>query len=124
MDIYKVDYNNPNPAFIKKAAEIISSGGIVVVPTETVYGILGSALNEKTVKKIVQLKKRNEKKGFDLTLYPPDKIFDYAEKNLLVPKIINEFSDQPLSLALPRKKSLPAFLNPKLKTVAFHFFFQ
>ncbi|HPN96398.1 MAG TPA: L-threonylcarbamoyladenylate synthase [Candidatus Moranbacteria bacterium] len=124
MDIVSFNYSNPDPATVKKVAEIIKAGGIVVVPTETVYGILGSALNKKTVKKIVQLKKRNEKKGFDLTLYPPEKIFDYAETNSLVPEIIEEFSEQPLSLALPRKKSLPDFLNPDLKTVAFHFFFS
>lgn len=124
MDIFSIDYNNPDPATIKKAAEVIISGGIVVVPTETVYGILGSALNKKTVERITKLKRRSENKGFDLTLYPKEKIFDYAQFDPLVPEIMKEFAGQPLSLALPRKKALPDFLNPDLKTVAFHFFFS
>jgi L-threonylcarbamoyladenylate synthase len=124
MQIIKINYKNPDPGIIKKAARIIKKGGIVVVPTETVYGILGNGLNEKTVKKLLKLKKRNKDKGFDLTLYPLKRIFKYVESNPLVSKILEKFPEQPLSLALPRKEPLPSFLNPEFKTIAFHFFFS
>jgi len=124
MKIIKIDYKNPAPLLIKKAAKIIKEGGIVVAPTETVYAIFGNGLNEETVKKILKLKKRKKDKGFDLTLYPYEKIFKFIQFNPLIPKILEKFPDQPLSFALPRKAPLPGFLNPGFKTVAFHFFFS
>ncbi len=49
---------NENEA-IKETAEAIERGSIVIIPTDTVYGIAADALNEKAVKKIYELKKRN-----------------------------------------------------------------
>jgi len=124
MQIFKVDYKNPDPRLIKKVVRIIKAGGIVVVPTDTVYGICGNALNEKTVKKIHKLKKRSKDKGFNLGLYPVNRVFKYAEFNPLIPEIIKNLPEQSLSFALPKKVRLPNFLNPEFKTVAFHFFFS
>ncbi len=121
MQIFKVDYKNPDSRLAKMAARVIKAGGIVVVPTETVYGIYGDALNEKTVEKLLKLKKRRKDRGFDLSLQPFDKIFKYAEFSPLISEILKKFPEQPLSFALPRKESLPGFLNPGFKTVAFHF---
>jgi L-threonylcarbamoyladenylate synthase len=124
MKIVKINYKNPDSSVIKKAAGIIKKGGLVVVPTETVYGILADGTNEKTVKKLLRLKKRDKDKGFDLTLYPLERVFKCVEFNPLVSKILERFPEEPLSFALPRKDSLPAYLNPGFKTVAFHFFFS
>ncbi|MEK7138357.1 MAG: Sua5/YciO/YrdC/YwlC family protein [Patescibacteria group bacterium] len=41
---------------------ILKSGGVGVIPTDTIYGIVGSALNQKTVERIYKLRKRNLKK--------------------------------------------------------------
>ncbi|MBI2334565.1 threonylcarbamoyl-AMP synthase [Candidatus Daviesbacteria bacterium] len=43
---------------------ILENGGIGVMPTDTIYGIVGSALNTQTVEKIYQLKKRSKNKPF------------------------------------------------------------
>jgi L-threonylcarbamoyladenylate synthase len=45
---------------LKKAAEVIKKGGVVVYPTETFYGIGADATNERAVKKVFQIKKRAE----------------------------------------------------------------
>lgn len=124
MRVIKIDYRSPDGQVIRGAAKVIKKGGIVIVPTDTVYGIFADALNWQTVEKVLKFKKREEDKGFDLTLYPFKKIFEYVQFNPLIPKILRKIPDQPLSFALPRKKSLPEFLNPDYQTVAFHFFFS
>ncbi|MEK7522400.1 MAG: Sua5/YciO/YrdC/YwlC family protein [Patescibacteria group bacterium] len=48
--------------FNLKLAEILKNGGIGVIPTDTIYGIVGSALNKKTVERIYKLRRRNLKK--------------------------------------------------------------
>lgn len=47
---------------ILKAQNILVQGGIAVIPTDTVYGVVGQALNKKTVERIYRLRKRNLKK--------------------------------------------------------------
>ncbi len=47
---------------IRKAVEIVRKGGIVVFPTDTVYGLMADATNEKAVEKIFKIKKRQKGK--------------------------------------------------------------
>jgi len=48
----------------QKVVQILKKGGVGVIPTDTLYGIVGQALNKKAVAKIYYLKKRNPKKPF------------------------------------------------------------
>ena len=47
----------------KSLKEILRSGGVAVIPTDTIYGIVGSALNKKTIERIYTLRRRNPKKS-------------------------------------------------------------
>jgi L-threonylcarbamoyladenylate synthase len=47
-----------------KAVDILKDGGVAVIPTDTIYGIVGSALKSATVARIYKLRKRNLKKPF------------------------------------------------------------
>ncbi len=46
----------------EKAGLLLKEGAIGILPTDTIYGICGSALNKKTIGKIYKLRKRNSKK--------------------------------------------------------------
>ena len=48
----------------KEIIDLLKNGGVGVIPTDTIYGIVGSALNKKTVEKIYRLRRRNSKKPF------------------------------------------------------------
>ena len=48
----------------QKAEKVLEDGGVVVLPTDTLYGIIGRALSKKTVEKIYEIKGRNENKPF------------------------------------------------------------
>ncbi|SNZ08905.1 L-threonylcarbamoyladenylate synthase [Persephonella hydrogeniphila] len=47
-----------------KAVDIIKKGGVIVAPTDTIYGILADALNEESVKRVYLLKERSPEKPF------------------------------------------------------------
>ena len=51
---------------LNKVATIIKNGGIVLFPTETVYGIGTNALSESAVQKLYEIKKRNRKNPINL----------------------------------------------------------
>ena len=56
--LLKVDSENPDPAKIQIAAQIIQKGGLVAFPTETVYGLGADALNPDAVLALFEAKKR------------------------------------------------------------------
>ncbi|MCX7785695.1 MAG: L-threonylcarbamoyladenylate synthase [candidate division WOR-3 bacterium] len=56
--IIKANPNQPEPKIIKIAGEVIIRGGLVVLPTDTVYGLVCDATNAQAVKKVYQVKKR------------------------------------------------------------------
>jgi len=60
--IIKIDKNKPNKKYIKLATEIIKSGGLIISPTDTVYGFLSDAQNKKAVESIFKIKKRPKSK--------------------------------------------------------------
>lgn len=124
VEVIRINYKKPDPQVFKKAAQIIKSGGLVIVPSDTVYAIFGNSLNQKTLEKVFRLKRRNPVKRFLLGLYPLERIYKYVEYNPLIPKILKRFPNLPISFGLPRKKTLPPFLNSGFELVAFRFFFN
>lgn len=77
----------------KEAAKILKKGGIVVLPSDTIYGIFGLALNEDVVEKVYKLRKRrpnkpmiilissvNDLKKFNIEVNKKDEIFSILKK--------------------------------------------
>lgn len=58
----------------------LKNGGIVVMPTDTIYGIVGLALNQKTVEKIYQLRKRSLDKPFIILIGSMDDLKEFGIK--------------------------------------------
>ena len=48
----------------KENIKILKDGGVGVIPTDTIYGVVGSALKPETVKRIAKIKNRSDGKGF------------------------------------------------------------
>jgi tRNA threonylcarbamoyl adenosine modification protein (Sua5/YciO/YrdC/YwlC family) len=57
--ILKLDPTNPDPDVVLKASDAIRNGQVLVVPTETVYGILANAANKEAVNRIYEIKGRD-----------------------------------------------------------------
>ena len=57
--VIKLDPSNPDPKKITTAAGVLKNGGLVVFPTETVYGLGADYRNKEAVKKVYDVKKRS-----------------------------------------------------------------
>ncbi|HPM31231.1 MAG TPA: L-threonylcarbamoyladenylate synthase [Chryseolinea sp.] len=103
---------------IEKAKWILEQGDLVAIPTETVYGLAGNALNLSSVTKIFDVKNRPH---FDpLIIHVPD--IDGAEVYAEgVPtsarKLMNQFWPGPLTVLLKRKSIIPDLVTSGLDTV-------
>lgn len=63
---------------IDKICDILNDGGLIISPTDTVYGIMGDALNDDVVRKIYDIKKRPYSKPLLLLMSDLDMIFEYT----------------------------------------------
>ncbi len=107
-----------NPKELEEAAEIIKHGGVVVFPTETVYGIGTNGLNENAIKKIFKIKNRPLNKPISLLVSNIEMINDYTTNITdLEYKIIKNFFPGPLTIVLKKKNIIPNILTSQGDTV-------
>lgn len=102
---------------ISESIEILSNGGLVSIPTETVYGLAANGLNVSAVLKIFAAKKRP---SFDpLILHSTaDKIFNWVKEIPAPARLLAEvFWPGPLTLILPKSDSVPFEVTSGLDTV-------
>lgn len=102
---------------INRAAEIIKDGGLVAFPTETVYGLGASALDETAVKKIFEAKGRPQDNPLIIHLACPEDAEKYAFTNGLYDKL-KRFMPGPLTVILNKRDNIPSVVSAGLDTVA------
>ena len=102
----------PDPRGIKKAAQRVLRGGIIAFPTETFYGLAADALNEGALKKIFQVKGREE--GKPLLLLVADKSWlKGLVQNIspLAERLMDRFWPGPLTLVFNASPQLSPLLT-------------
>lgn len=99
--IVKVDPLNINQDYIQEAANIIQAGGLVIIPTETVYGLAANMLDKKAIERLYAIKKRPKDKPFSMAIDKKERLEEFA-KDIPVAayKLINKFWPGPLTLIL------------------------
>ena len=94
------------------AAEIICAGGLVAVPTETVYGLAGNGMDEKAVEKIYEVKGRPAIKPLSLMVASPEEIGRFAVEVPDAAKMLAEkFWPGPLTIVLKANPDIPEIVR-------------
>lgn len=103
----------------EQAAEVLKNGGIVAVPTETVYGLAANALDVSAVRSIFAAKGRPQDNPLILHISSIDMLYDIAAEILPLALILAEnFWPGPLTMIFPRKEAVPAETCGGLDTAA------
>ena len=107
------------PDSLQEAADIIASGGTVIFPTETVYGLGANALDKTAVTKIYKAKGRPADNPLIVHIADVSQLENVARD---VPKtayeLFRRYSPGPLTVVLKRKDTIPAEISAGLDTVA------
>ena len=103
---------------ISKAASIIREGGLVVFPTETVYGLGGNGLDADAAKKIYAAKGRPSDNPLIIHISDPVEAEKYCYTNEYYYKLAKAFMPGPLTVILPKKDIIPFSVTGGLDTVA------
>ena len=91
---------------VAKAFKTIQDGGIILYPTDTIWGIGCDATNTEAVQKIYRLKQRDEAKSMIILLDNDNKLQSYISD---VPELaydLIEFAENPLTLVMPGAKNI------------------
>lgn len=114
-----LDLRNSNDySKLNKIGNIIKNGGIVVFPTETVYGIGTNALNEKSIKRLYEIKKRLLNKPISLLVNNIDMVNQIA-KDITKKEyeLMEKFFPGPFTIILKKKDIIPNIVTANLDTV-------
>ncbi len=100
------------------AAEVLRDGGLVVFPTETVYGLGGIATSDTAAKQIYAAKGRPSDNPLIIHLSDPREAEAYAVTSPLYHILASAFMPGPLTVILPKKDTIPASVTGGLDSVA------
>ncbi len=117
-EIVKIENVNSSLPQIKRAAEIIRDGGLVVIPTETVYGLGGNGLMSDSAKKIYAAKGRPSDNPLIIHINKPEDAENYAYTNSTYYALAKAFMPGPLTVILKKKTNIPYAVTGGLDTVA------
>lgn len=101
---------------VRKACEVLKNGGIILYPTDTIWGIGCDATNEEAVKRVYELKHREDSKAMLVLLDDVGKLASYVE----VPEVayeLLEVNDKPMTIIYPNAKNLAKNLIAQDRTV-------
>ncbi|MFZ1327404.1 MAG: L-threonylcarbamoyladenylate synthase [Chitinophagaceae bacterium] len=110
---------NPQPRLIKQVVESLQKGGIIIYPTDTVYGLGCDILQQKAVERICRIKKVDPQKA-QLSFVCSDlsHLSDFT-KPLSNPtyRLLKEYLPGPYTFILPASKMVPKILQSKKDTI-------
>jgi L-threonylcarbamoyladenylate synthase len=107
----------PDAEGIAAVVEVIRGGGVAVLPTDTVYGFFGDALNRAAVERVYEIKHRDRGKPF-MVHTNAEKVGQWAHITPSAKAIIDAVWPRPLGMVMRRSDVIPAWFTGGLDTVA------
>ncbi len=103
---------------LNDCVQTLKNGGVIIFPTETVYGIGASAYCKEAVKKIYEVKQRPGEKPLSILLRSIEEISKYAViSNEIEEKIIKNFMPGPLTIILKKKTEMFDYISSGKDTI-------
>ena len=106
---------------MKEIVEVIKDGGVVIMPTDTIYGIIADATNEYAIQRVYEMKKRNENKPMLMLVNSIEMLEKYVSSiNDIERKLIDELWPGALTIIF-KKRNVSDLLTGGLDTVGIRF---
>lgn len=100
------------------AVKLINEGGVIALPTDTVYGLATDAQNANAISKLYSIKGRHLQKPIAICTHNVDDIGNWAKTGHLPNGILDALLPGPVTVVLQRTPSLNCALNPDESTIA------
>ena len=117
--LLQIHPENPQPRLIKQVVECLKDGGVIIYPTDTIYGLGSDIMQHKTIEKICQIKNIDPQKA-QLSFICSDlsHLSDYT-KSIDTPlyRMLKNHLPGPYTFILPASKQVPKILQSKKSTI-------
>ncbi|MEI8172951.1 MAG: L-threonylcarbamoyladenylate synthase [Deltaproteobacteria bacterium] len=113
---FSINSQNPQMRLIKKAADVLRDGGVIIYPTDTVYGLGCDLFNKKGIEKIYDIKRRNKKQPFSFVCADLKDISRYARVSDYAYKTMKRLLPGPYTFILEASRLVPKIILPKRQT--------
>jgi tRNA threonylcarbamoyl adenosine modification protein (Sua5/YciO/YrdC/YwlC family) len=117
MEYYELHPETPQLRYINKAIEVLSKGGVIIYPTDTVYGIGCDIFNKEALERIFSIKNDSISKLFSFVCSDLKDIAKYARVSDYAYRTMKHLLPGPYTFILPAAKLVPKKLWSKRKTV-------
>ncbi len=117
--LLKIYNENPNPRDVRKVVDVLREGGVIIYPTDTVYGMGCDITNQKAVEKVAQFKGiKIEKANFSFICSDFSHLSDYTKPiSSTVFKLMKKNLPGPFTFILEANNNVPRYFKGKKKTV-------
>lgn len=113
-----LDPNSPDPKGVAEAAAVIRRGGLVILPTDTAYGIAGDPKDPATVQRILTIKERRQKAGMPVLAANLNQVRQIATLSQVAENLAQRFWPGGLTLILSARRSFPEGILGPANTIA------
>ncbi|RZL12144.1 MAG: threonylcarbamoyl-AMP synthase [Pedobacter sp.] len=117
--LIKIYPENPNPKAIEQAVEVLKKGGVIIYPTDTVYGMGCDITNQKAIERICKLRGiKPEKANFSFICSDLRHISDYIKPiDTTVFRVLKKALPGPFTFIFNANNNVPKLLSSNKKTV-------
>jgi tRNA threonylcarbamoyl adenosine modification protein (Sua5/YciO/YrdC/YwlC family) len=115
--LLEINPKNPQLRLIEQVVKLLKSGAVICYPTDTGYGIGCDLFNQKSIKQIIQLKRRPKLKPFSFMCSDLSDISRYAHVSNTAYRLLKKNLPGPYTFVLPGTKLVPKVMATKQKTV-------
>ncbi len=115
--IIKINKENPQKSMISIAAAVLKDNGIVVYPTDTVYGIGCSIFSKSGIQRIHRVKQRQKSKPMSFICRDLSEASEYARLTNFAFKVMKSYLPGPYTFILEATKAIPKMIQAKKRTV-------
>ena len=117
--LIKIYPENPNPKEIRLVVDVLKNGGLIVYPTDTVYGLGCDITNAKAVEKVARYKNvKVEKSNFSFICVDLSQLADFSKPlSNQVFKLLKRYLPGPFTFILNANSNVPKYFKGKKRTV-------
>lgn len=116
-EVLSIDPQRLKGRHVKRAAEIMRDGGVIIYPTDTIYGLGCDITSKGAIERIRRIKGRSHKKPMSFVCADLSNISNYAHVSNYAYRLLKRCLPGPYTFVLPATRETPRILQSKQKTV-------
>ena len=117
VEVQEIHTDTPHMRMIKHAARILEKGGVIVYPTDTIYGLAADIYNKAAIARVFKIKKVSKTKLMSLIFADLKNIGDWAHLSTPVFRVMNRVLPGKYTFILPASKMVPKNVLENRKTL-------